>query len=89
VNPHAMEEAKRASARISGVPNVTYDLIAVLYNLLEGIAAIEAYKQDAEEAGDDAAAAFFAEWQRTARGQTDRLQGLLAERLAGAAQGAR
>ncbi len=82
MNPHAMEQAKRAADRVSGVPNVTYDLLAVLYNVLEGVAAVEGYKQDAAAAGDGEAAAFFEAWQGTAQGQVDQLRGLLAQRLA-------
>jgi len=82
MNPHAMEQAKRGAERVSGVSNVTYDLIAVLYNTLEGIAAVEAYRQDADAAGDGEAAAFLAAWEKMAQGQVDQLRGLLAQRLA-------
>ena len=37
---------------MTGVSNVAYDLMIVLANKLEGIAAMEEYKQDAQEAGD-------------------------------------
>lgn len=83
MNPHAMEHAKRGAERISGVSNVTYDLISVLSNELEGIAAIEEYKQDAEAAGDREVVAFFESWQQTARAQVEQLRGLLGRRLGG------
>ena len=83
-----MEQAKRGAERISGIPNVTYDLVAVLYNKLEGIAAIEEYRQEAEAAGDREVADFFGECQRTARTEVDRLQRLLAGRLPAASAGA-
>jgi hypothetical protein len=82
MNPHAMEQTKRSTERVSGVPNVTYDLMAVFYNTLEGMAAVEGYRQDAAAAGDGEAAAFLAAWQETARDQVDRLRALLAPRLA-------
>jgi hypothetical protein len=77
----AMEQAKRTAERISGVPNVTYDLIAVLYNKLEGIAAMEGYRRDAEQAGDREAATLFGECQRRDRTDVERLRGMLAQRL--------
>ncbi len=80
-----MEQAKRGAERISGIPNVTYDLVAVLYNKLEGIAAMEEYRQDAEAAGDREVADFFGACQRTSRIEVDRLQQLLAGRLPGGA----
>jgi len=83
MNPHAMEQAKRGAAR-SGVSNVTYDLVSVFNNLLEGIAAMETYKEDADEAGDNASLAFFTEWQETTRGQIDRVRDLLTARIASA-----
>ena len=81
----AMEQAKRRAERISGVPNVTYDLLAVLYNKREGIAAMEEYRLDARDAGDQEADALFADLQRSARGDADRLRALLAPRLQGGA----
>ena len=82
MNPHAMEQTKRGTERVSGVPNVTYDLIAVFSNTLEGMAAVEGYRQDADAAGDGEAAAFLAAWEKTTQGQVDQLRGLLAQRLA-------
>ena len=82
MNPHAMEQTKRGTERASGVPNATYDLIAVFSNTLEGMAAVAGYRRDADAAGDGEAAAFLAAWQETARGQVDQLRALLAPRLA-------
>lgn len=79
----SMEQAKRGAEHISGVPNVTYDLISVMHNRLEGIAVLEAYRQDAEEAGDREAASFFTESQRQARTEVERMRGMLASRIGG------
>jgi LmbE family N-acetylglucosaminyl deacetylase len=80
----SMEQAKRQEAeRISGVPNVTYDLSAVFHNKLEGIAALETYKRDAEAAGDTELVTFFGECQRTARSEAERMREMLAKRLQG------
>jgi len=46
------EQAKRHVEQITGVPNVAYDLMVVLTNKLQGIAAMEEYKADADAAGD-------------------------------------
>ena len=47
-----MEQAKRHCSQMSGVSNVTYELLAILSNKLRGIAAMEEYKLDAREADD-------------------------------------
>jgi LmbE family N-acetylglucosaminyl deacetylase len=77
-----IEQAKRQNAeRISGVPNVTFDLTAVLHNKLEAIAAYELYKQDAREAGHRQAEAFFDQCQQFERTAVQQLRELLAQDL--------
>ena len=76
-----MEQAKRQAETISGVSNVAYDLVAVLYNKLDAIAALEAYKRDAEEQGDHEVQTLFEHLQQTERADVERLRGLLVERL--------
>ena len=77
------EQAMRRDAeRLSGVPNVTYDFIAVMHNKLDAIAAYEIYKHDAREAADREAEAFFDQCQRAERADVERLRGLLSQRLA-------
>ena len=76
-----MEQSKRGAERISGVPNVTYDLVAVLHNKLDAIAAMEIYKQDAQGAGHREAEAFFDQCQREDRAAVERLRGLLGSQL--------
>jgi hypothetical protein len=45
------ERAERRNAeRISGVSNLTYDLISLLHNKLEAISAYDVYRQDARDA---------------------------------------
>ena len=78
-----IEQAERRNAeRISGVPNVTFDLTAVLHNKLEAIAAYEVYKQDAREAGHRQAEAFFDQCQQFDRTAVQQLRELLAQHLA-------
>jgi hypothetical protein len=76
-----MERAKRQSERVTGVSNVAYDLMVVLTNKLEGIAAMEEYKLDAEAAGDQAVRAAFERIVRRDREAIDELRGLLGEHL--------
>ena len=78
----AMQRAERRNAQaVTGVPNVTFDLVAVLHNKLEAIAAYEAYKRDAEEAGHRQAAAFFDQCQQADRTAARHLRELLAQDL--------
>jgi hypothetical protein len=73
--------ARRNTERITGVPNVTFDLTAVLHNKLEAIAAYEIYKQDAREAGHHQAEAFFDQCQQFDRTSVQQLRELLAQNL--------
>lgn len=76
------EQAKLQNAeRISGVPNVAYDLVAVLHNKLEAIAAYELYKQDARQAGHRQAEAFFDQCQQFDRTAVQQLREMLAQNL--------
>ena len=77
-----IERVERQNAeRISGVPNVTFDLTAELHNKLEAIAAYEVYKQDAREAGHRQAEAFFDHCQQFERTAVQQLRELLAQNL--------
>ena len=78
----AQEQAKRRSELISGVSNVAYDLLALLYNQLEEIAAIEEYKIDAEDAGDQDVLTLLDHIQQRAREDVDMLRSALSQRLA-------
>jgi deazaflavin-dependent oxidoreductase (nitroreductase family) len=75
------EEAKRRSERMTGVSNVAYDLMVVLTNKLEGVAAMEEYKFDADAANDSAVRAVFERIEQREREDIDELRGLLIDHL--------
>ncbi|MEX1158631.1 MAG: hypothetical protein WEC79_06860 [Thermomicrobiales bacterium] len=77
-----MEHAKRHCADASGISNVAYDALAILTNKLQGIAAIEEYKLDAREAGDQQFLDVLQDLERRACEDVVRLQGLAAAYLA-------
>jgi hypothetical protein len=77
-----MEHAKRHCADASGISNVAYDALAILTNKLQGIAAIEGYKLDAREAGDQHFLDLLEDLERRACEDVARLQGLVAAYLA-------
>ncbi len=77
----ALEEAKRRSEQVSGVSNVAYNLLSVLHNKLEGIAALEGYKQDAQQTGDQEVLQLFEQLQQRAAEDVGRLRSLVAQRL--------
>lgn len=77
----AMELAKRRSSQISGVSNIAFDLMTVLHNKLEAIAAIEEYKLDATEAGDQEVLRLFEQIERREREDVEHLRELLIQRL--------
>lgn len=76
-----MVQSQKQAQHVTGVSNVAYDLMAVLYNTLEGVAALEEYKLDAEEQGDNEAGALFEELQQHQNQMVDRLYRMLAQRL--------
>lgn len=47
-----LEEAKVESARVSGISNVAYDVLVVLPNHLDRIAALQEYKINARDASN-------------------------------------
>ena len=76
-----IEQTKRQTERVTGVSNVAYDLMVVLTNKLEGIAALEDYKLDAEEAGDREVHALFSRMDERMREDIDDLRDGLTSRL--------
>ena len=75
------DEAKRRSERVTGVSNVAYDLMVVLTNKLEGVAAMEEYKLDADAANDSAVRAAFERIEQRERQSIEELRGLLIDHL--------
>lgn len=77
----APEDEKRESQQISGVSNVAYDLMAVLTSKLEGIAAMEEYRQDAQDAGDQEAEQLFERLQQNEAQAVTQLKQMVQSRL--------
>lgn len=74
-----MVTQKRNAEQVTGVSNVTYDLLSVLNNKLEGIAAMEVYKQDAQ--GDQDVQQCFQRIQEQDRKDIEQLKQLVHGRL--------
>ncbi|CAA9565960.1 MAG: hypothetical protein AVDCRST_MAG59-3038 [uncultured Thermomicrobiales bacterium] len=77
------DDTKKQSENLTGVSNIAYDLMIVLSNKLEGIAAIEEYRQDAADTGDTDCAALFERIQRQDRESIDELRSHLLRHLQG------
>jgi hypothetical protein len=77
----AQESAKRGAERVTGIANVTSDVVTLLNNALEGAAALEIYQQDAREAGDQEAQELFTQLQQQLSQQIPQLQQCLQKRL--------
>jgi hypothetical protein len=77
-----MEHAKRhATPRATGVSNVAYDLTTILTNKLQGAAAFEEYKLDAQEAGDQEAMQLLEQLEQREVEDIGKLKSLVAQRL--------
>jgi hypothetical protein len=74
-------DEKREAEDVSGISNVTYDLMATLTAKLEGIAALEEYIDDAREEGADDVRALFEELQQNETQSINRLRELLKQYL--------
>ena len=76
-----MSDIKQQSAGLTGISDIAYDLMIVMANKLEGIAAMEEYKQDADEAGDADCSALFARMQQQDRETVGHLRAHLLRHL--------
>jgi hypothetical protein len=77
-----------ATTETTGTRDVTYDLISVVYHALQGAETYQIYEQDAESAGDRAAAALFHDAHEANRQFADRAKTLLGQRMSqGGGQG--
>ena len=66
---------------VTGVSNVTHDLMRLLTARLPEIAALEAYERDADEGDDALVRAFLDRLEQRAREDVVGLRALVAERL--------
>lgn len=67
--------------RTSPTDDRNYDMISVLYHLLQGSETLDRYCSDAEQAKDSELAAFFRELQENNNQMAQRAQRLLKNRL--------
>ena len=75
------DDTKKQSEQLTGISNIAYDLMIVLSNKLEGIAAMEEYRQDAQEAGDIDCSSLFDRLQQQDRQAVDELRTHLLKHL--------
>ena len=64
----------------TGISNATYDLVSVLYHVLEGGATYDKYIQDAEQEGDQELAQFFRQVQQEDAQRAQQAKSLLDNR---------
>ena len=69
------------SERTTGTKDEQYNLVSVLYHVLQGADTCGTYLQDAERAGDQDLVAFFREVHGTYQQLADRSKTLLRQRL--------
>ena len=69
------------TARTTHTTNAQYDLVSVLYHVLESAATYDTYIKDAENAGDTQLAQFFRQVQQNNTQCADQAKQLLAQRL--------
>src|ERR671921_527169 len=74
-------ESPMSSTESTGTRDVTYDLISVVYHALQGAETYQMYEQDAQQEGDQEAAALFHEAHQSSRQWADRAKTLLGQRM--------
>ena len=70
-----------ATTETTGTRDVTYDLISVVYHALQGAETYQMYEHDAQQEGDQEAAALFHEAHQSSRQWADRAKTLLGLRM--------
>lgn len=73
------DSAKNNAEQVSGVSNLAFDMLTLLHNKLEGIAALEAYKADAQ--GNQEATALLDQLQQVAVQDVQTIKPLLVQQL--------
>jgi len=76
-----MIDAKRSAGLVTGISNVAFDLLTILENKLQGIAAMEEYKIDCRDEGDVLALELIDQLERIATEDVTRLRDMLRERI--------
>jgi hypothetical protein len=71
----------------TGTPDVTYDLVSVMYHALQGAETYDQYIQDAEQTGDAEVAQFFREIKQEDERRATRGRELLSRCLSQGKQG--
>jgi rubrerythrin len=64
----------------TGISNVQYDLVSVMYHALQGAQTNETYSRDAEQEGDQEAAQFFREVKQEDQKRAERGKQLFTQR---------
>lgn len=77
----SMDRSDQSADDITGISNITYDVMSVMQNKLEAISAMEVYKEDAEDEGDQELHALFNDMQERDIQDVARLKKLLIKHL--------
>lgn len=67
--------------RSTGIQNTNYNLVSVLYHMLNGVASYDQYIQDAQQSGDQELAQFFQNVKKQSTECAHKAQELLAQRV--------
>ena len=70
----------------TGTPDVTYNLVSILFHALQGAETYDQYIRDAEQGGDQDLAQFFRDVKQENSRRADRAKQILGRRLQGGGQ---
>lgn len=73
----------KESTGSTGTPDVTFDLVSILYHALQGAETYHQYTQDAEQGGDSDLAQFLRDIKEENRRRAERAKKLLVKHLSG------
>lgn len=78
-----MSSSMSSGSQTTGTSNDTYDLVSVLYHLLEGAQTYGKYIQDAQQSGDQDLVQFFQQAQSQDKQRADQAKQILGRKLGG------
>lgn len=77
----AQQHTKRSAQTVTGVSNVAYNVLTILNNKLDGVAAMQMYKEDAQQSNDTEVLNLINELEEREVQDISKLKRLLSQRL--------
>jgi hypothetical protein len=74
-------QTKRSTENVTGISNVAYDVLTLLQSKLDGISAMQIYKEDAERSNDSEVRKLLDDLEQKEMQEITKLRRILSQRL--------